>query len=449
MVQPINYSLNVQSPLQAFGQAAQFGAGLAEMDARRQAQQQDVLRQENLNKELQVLNANPNPTAGDLKRVAFLLPPAQLKGVLDVFQAGTKDQQDNQIKFTGQVYSAFASGQPKIGIDLLNNQATAFENSGNKAQAEAYRAWAKLAEINPSAAQKNIGIMLATIPNGDKALEATTKAQLAPSQVSKSETEAVGAQLETANKPLQLQLGNIKTQADINNIQSQITDRTRRLNLDQDRLTGDVQVKLIELNQKQGTLEPSAVKIVNDSVVASLGLEQSAAKTLELATKIEQQNATAGIPAKLSETWKSISGDQNVVTQLRNEYSRLRNSAAIKALPPGVATDKDIELALKGIPPETANAAIQASFLRGMAKMQQYEAATESAKSEWVNSTGNLGRSKSDIEIGGIRVPKGTTFPEFARQFMDQRAQDLAATQANTAVGGRSYMRYANPQAGQ
>ena len=77
--------------------------------------------------------------------------------------------------------------------------------------------------------------------------------------------------------------------------------------------------------------------------------------------------------------------------------------------------------------------------------MQQYEAATESAKSEWVNANNNLGRSKSDIEIGGIRVPKGTTFPEFARQFMDQRAQDLAATQANTRSSGASYMKYANP----
>jgi hypothetical protein len=372
-----------------------------------------------------------------------------MKSVLDVFQAGSKDQQDQQLKFSGQVLSAFTSGQSKVGIDLLNNQALALENSGNRAQADAYRTYAKLAEINPGAAQKTIGIMLASLPGGDKIIESTTKAQLAPSQVSKSETEAVSAQLETANKPLALALGNIKTQADINNIQSQITDRTRRLNLDQDRLTGDVQKTLLELAQKQGTLEPSAVKIINDSVVASIGLEQAAGKTLDLATKIEQAAGTAGLAGKFSETLKSISGNQDAVTQLRNEYSRLRNSAAIKALPPGVATDKDIELALKGIPPETANAATQASFLRGMAKMQQYEAATESAKSEWVNSTGNLGRSKTDIEIGGIRVPKGTTFPEFARQFMDQRAQDLAATQANTAVGGRSYMRYANPQAGQ
>jgi hypothetical protein len=449
MVQPANYNIDVQSPFQAFAQGAQLGTGLAEIQARRQAQEQDVIRQQQLSQAVQTLNANPNPTAKDYQRLSFLLPPAQMKSVLDVFQAGSKEQQDQQLKFSGQVLSAFTSGQSKVGIDLLNNQAIALENSGNKAQADAYRTYAKLAEINPGAAQKTIGIMLASLPGGDKIIESTTKAQLAPSQVSKSEAEAVSQQLETANKPLALALGNVKTQADINNIQSQIVDRTRRLNLDQDRLTGDVQKTLLELAQKQGALEPSAVKIINDSVVASIGLEQAASKTLDLATKIEQAAGTSGVIGKFSENLKSISGKQDAVTQLRNEYSRLRNTAAIKALPPGVATDKDIELALKGIPPETANAATQASFLRGMAKMQQYEAATESAKSEWVNSTGNLGRSKSDIEIGGIRVPKGTTFPEFARQFMDQRAEDLAATQANTAVGGRSYMRYANPQAGQ
>lgn len=445
MVQPANYNIDVQSPFQAFAQGAQLGTGLAEIQARRQAQQQDVIRQQQLQQEIQLINANPNPSAKDYQRLSFLLPPQQMESVRKTFEMGGKETQDNQLLFSGQVLSAFTAGQPQIGINLLESRAIAEDNKGNAAQAKAYRDYAELAKINPGAAQKTIGIMLSSLPGGDKVIESTTKAQLAPSQVSKSEAEAVSQQLETANKPLALALGNVKTQAEIANITSTIEDRSKRLNLDRDTLTGNVQKTLLEFAQKQGQLEPSAIKIVNDSVVASIGLEQAAGKTLDLATKIEQAAGTAGIAAKLSENWKSISGNQDIVTQLRNEYTRLRNSAAIRALPPGVATDKDIELALKGIPPETANAATQASFLRGMAKMQQYEAATESAKSEWVNSTGNLGRSKSDIEIGGIRVPKGTTFPEFARQFMDQRAQDLAATQANTRSSGASYMKYANP----
>jgi hypothetical protein len=445
VVQPANYSINVQSPLQAFGQAAQFGAGLAEMDARRQAQQQEAVRQQALNTEFQRVSTIQNPQAKDFMGLSFLLPPAQMESVRKTYEQGSQEQKDNQLLFSGKVLSAFTSGQNQIGIDLLENRATAEENSGRKEQGQAFRSYAELARINPGAAKATIGMLLATLPGGDKIIEATTKAQLAPSQISKSQADAATAQLEAADAPTRLNLGNIKTRAEINNINSTIKNRTDQYNLDKDKLTGDVQAKLMELNQKQGTLEPSAVKIINDSVVSSIGLEQAAGLTLDLATKLEQAAGRAGITAKFSESLKSISGNQDALTQLRNEYTRIRNSSAIKSLPPGVATDKDIELALKGIPPETANAATQASFLRGMAKMQQYEAATESAKSEWVNSTGNLGRSKSDIEIGGIRVPKGTTFPEFARQFMDRRAQDLAATQSNTAVSGRSYMKYANP----
>jgi hypothetical protein len=444
VVQPANYSINVQSPLQAFGQAAQFGAGLAEMDARRQAQQQEAVRQQSLNTEFQRVSAIQNPKASDFMGLSLLLPPAQMESVRKTYDQGSQEQKDNQLLFSGKVLSAFNSGQNQIGIDLLENRATAEENSGRKEQGQAFRSYAELARINPGAAKATIGMLLATLPGGDKTIEATTKAQLAPSQISKSQADAATAQLEAADTPTRLNLGNLKTRAEINNINDTIRNRTDQLNLNRDQLTGEVQIKLTELAQKQGTLEPSAIKIINDSVVSSIGLEQAAGTTLDLATKLEQAAGRSGVTAKFSESLKSISGNQDALTQLRNEYTRVRNSAAIKSLPPGVATDKDIESALKGIPSETANAETQASFLRGVAKMQQYEAATESAKSEWVNSTGNLGRSKSDIEIGGIRVPKGTTFPEFARQFMDRRAKDLAATQSNTAVGGRSYMKYAN-----
>jgi hypothetical protein len=169
---------------------------------------------------------------------------------------------------------------------------------------------------------------------------------------------------------------------------------------------------------------------------------------LDLASRLEQEGGGRGVFTSASEWFKKATGNQDGWTQARQEYIRLRNTQAIKSLPPGPATDRDIELALKGFPPDNADAATLASFMRGMAKMQQYEAVAESAKSEWVNSVGSLGRATRDIEIGGVQVPKGTTYVDFARQFMDQRAQDLAATQAGRAVAGRGYMRWANPQTG-
>ena len=374
----------------------------------------------------------------------------------------SKDRQDNELRFGGQVMSALSSNQPQIGIQLLRERATAERNAGREQQAKAYETWAQMAEVSPQSAQKTIGIMLAGVPGGDKVLEGSIKALKAPAEVAASEATARGGaaiatreELVTANTPTRLALENTQTAANIRNLDSQIADRAgrlvldqNRLKLDRDKLQSDVELRLFELNQKGTQLDASATKIVNDSAVAAVGAEQSAGRMLDLASRLEQEGGGRGVFTSASEWFKKATGNQDGWTQARQEYIRLRNTQAIKSLPPGPATDRDIELALKGFPPDNADAATLASFMRGMAKMQQYEAVAESAKSEWVNSVGSLGRATRDIEIGGIQAPKGTTYVDFARQFMDQRAQDLAAAQAGRAVAGRGYMRWANPQTG-
>ena len=190
MVQPANYSINVQSPLQAFGQAAQFGAGLAEMDARRQAQQQEAVRQQALNTEFQRISAIQNPKASEYMALSLLLPPAQMESIRKTYELGSQEQKDNQILFSGKVLAAFTNGQNQIGIDLLENRATAEENSGSKEQGQAFRSYAELARLNPGAAKATIGMLLATVPGGDKIIEATTKAQLAPFQVAEAQAKA-------------------------------------------------------------------------------------------------------------------------------------------------------------------------------------------------------------------------------------------------------------------
>jgi hypothetical protein len=455
MVQPINYSLNVQSPFEAALGGFKIGATIADIGAQRQLQEQELVRKQNLQTQVNALIQNPNPTARDFINVAMLLPEKEAASMRANFETLSKEQQQNQLRFGGQVISAFSANQPQIGIQLLRERATAERNAGREGQAKAYETWAQMAEVSPQSAQKTIGIMLAGVPGGDKVLTSSIQALKAPAEIRAGEAGATKEELITANTPTRLALENTQTAANIRNLDSQIVERSNRLVLDQDKLKldrdklqSDVELKLFELNQKGTTLDANAAKIVNDAAVAAVGSEQAAGRMLDLASRMESAGGGRGAGTSFSEKVKNLTGNQDGFTQLRNEYTRLRNTQAIKSLPPGVATDKDIELALKGLPPETADAAVLASFLRGMAKMAQYEAVAESAKSEWVNSNGTLGRANKDIDIGGIQVPKGTTYVDFARQFMDQRAQDLAAAQAGRAVSGRSYMRFANPETG-
>jgi len=455
MVQPINYQLNVQSPFEAALSGFKIGATIADVAAQRQAQEAELARRQQLQTQVTALMQNPNPTARDFTNVAMLLPKNEADSMRANWDTLSKDRQENELRFNGQVMSAFSANQPQIGIQLLRERATAERNAGREGQAKALETWAQIAEVSPQSAQKTIGIMLGALPGGDKVLTSSIQALKAPAEVRAGEAGATKEELITANTPTRLALENTQTAANIRNLDSQIADRAGRLVLDRDRLKldrdklqSDVELKLFELNQRGGQLDASATKIVNDAAVAAVGSEQAAGRMLDLASRLEQEGGGRGVFTSASEWFKRATGNQDGWTQARQEYIRLRNTQAIKSLPPGPATDRDIELALKGFPPDNADAKTLASFMRGMAKMQQYEAVAESAKSEWVNSVGSLGRATRDIEIGGVQVPKGTTYVDFARQFMDQRAQDMAAAQAGRAVSGRGYMRWANPQTG-
>ena len=136
-------------------------------------------------------------------------------------------------------------------------------------------------------------------------------------------------------------------------------------------------------------------------------------------------------------------GTESAWNDTRREYTRMRMSEAIKSLPPGPATDKDIALALQGFPKDNADPQTLSTFLRGMAKLKQIEAVGDNAKAEWVNSVGSLARARGDIEILGVQVPKGSSYIDFQRKYIKDKAKELGKTQNMENVKNRSYMDFA------
>ena len=109
-----------------------------------------------------------------------------------------------------------------------------------------------------------------------------------------------------------------------------------------------------------------------------------------LASEIEASNLRGGI---FGGTWgervKDVTGSQDAVTRLRQRYMGIRSSMAVKNLPPGVASDKDIELALKGFPTENANKETITSFLRGMSKLETVQDQFETFKADYISENGS------------------------------------------------------------
>lgn len=96
-----------------------------------------------------------------------------------------------------------------------------------------------------------------------------------------------------------------------------------------------------------------------------------------------------GLKAKWTESYKDMTGNQDAITELRRSFYGVRASQAVSNLPPGVASDKDIQLALSGFPTENANGQQVASFLKGMAKLERLKAEFNSFKSGMLSETGS------------------------------------------------------------
>lgn len=355
----------------------------------------------------------------------------------------SEDQKNNEFGAGTKVYGALQSGRPEFAKQILNENIAAMENSGQ----DASELKGFLAEIDrdPHQAMGHIGMTLSGLdPERWGKVVANQKA---PYEAQEARAKAFTAEQEALASPERVALENQIKRGDIRNTESMIRDRSARLGYDQDKLQSDYEIRMYELGQKQGQLDDNAKKEVNTSTTNAVLANQSSSRLDDLASRIEQEGGGWGVASSAGEWLKRVGGFQNGRSDLVNEYTRLRSSEAIKSLPPGVATDKDIELALKGIPPENADSASMVNFLRGAAKLNRIAAASDNARAEWISEVGFLGKPKRDIVIDGVNVPAGTTYAQFIDGYLGNKVKQRGVEQAQQQVPQRSYMKYANPGA--
>jgi hypothetical protein len=157
-----------------------------------------------------------------------------------------------------------------------------------------------------------------------------------------------------------------------------------------------------------------------------------------LADKLAAEGGGFGLFSSASDYLRKATGNQGYVQELRQEFTRLRNSAAVQSLPPGPATDRDIQLVLEGFPPANADARTMASFLRGMAKLQDIDAAVQNSRVDWLSQNrGSLGRAQTSFIAGDFGVKPGETFSDFTARVSSEvgrRYQQRGATPAPGAA---------------
>lgn len=186
-------------------------------------------------------------------------------------------------------------------------------------------------------------------------------------------------------------------------------------------------------------LSSTAEKSLTDSTQKYYDLTKQAREYELLADDFQRfaSELPSGAAATVSEFFKSYTGSQDEATELRRKLNRVRLSEGLKYLPPGPATDRDVEEAYKGVPKETASPEQVQMFLRGAAKMAAIDADFEEFKSNYISQfnsvQGLIPAWKEEIAQGRVQSindlqPKKDEAPRATRQ---QSAPQATGGQTN------------------
>lgn len=201
----------------------------------------------------------------------------------------------------------------------------------------------------------------------------------------------------------------------------------KRLALDKQKFGFEVQQaqkKADELINAAPKLSVNMEKAIEKSAGDAAASRNAADSMTTLADTLEKEKPTPGLFGNAENMFTKLTGQDNYLRDMRIRFNQLANAQATKLLPPGPASDKDIEFARKGIPSETDNPMVMARWLRGMAKMESNNAKFNEFRSEWMSANGSPGQSDRNRNIMGMDVKKGESLNSAAKRFLSSSYGD-------------------------
>lgn len=450
-MQPFNYTIQtpnsgqmLSDALTIAGKFAQRDQLLANADKARTEQQILIQQQEeNRIKQQELMDLSRDPTSKKVQEFIIRRPEFAAQ-----FKDSYANLSDNEKKAATEVNflikSGLEAGKGDVVLSELERRIDAAKNSGDAMNADRLDILKQLVIANPNAALLTSNAFLASTMDPDKFAtmektrgEESRAAELQPLAVREKSAQATSAEAKAKFAEEAERAGITEKVWNIRNVQNQIAVRGAQLQLDRQRLAMDTAAKMAEVQSKLTEIPAGSQKLVNDAAVTAGAAKQQAETYADLSKRITTIGSSWGAAGSANEWLKKAAGMQDGVTALRQEYTRLRNSAAVASLPPGPATDKDIQMVLEGFPPANASPQVISGFLRGMAKLKDIEASVEGAKVDWLaNNRGVLTRANSGFRAGDFTVGAGESFTDFSARVAKEVSQKYAppapaASQAN------------------
>ena len=124
----------------------------------------------------------------------------------------------------------------------------------------------------------------------------------------------------------------------------------------------------------------TAIKLINEAFDASEEARTAGLEAKQIADDLARLSPTAGALGRFEEAKNNFFGTENAVSDLRTRINKMTVNIVMQGLPPGAASDKDIELAMSTVPTSTMNPEMLESYFRGVAKISALNSYKERLK---------------------------------------------------------------------
>lgn len=282
MVSPIDYRLDVLNPVQQAMQGYNFGTQMAvnqnaiqAAQAEEARKQQQFIAQQEQQKAMYDFSMQPNKTTQDFVDFTVRYPQLtdQYKKSWEMMDTG---QRAESLKTAAQVMSAIKTQNPRVAQDILEEQAKAYENSGQRESAFNMRRMKGMISKDPNSIYASLGLFgNAVSPDEfgammDKFGAGVRADQMQPYEIEESKSK-------TANN------------------YSQITDRQegRKLQKEEMYLNDDRYYAGLDQNEKQFWAKMNA-----DERSAARAMAEKPETTTERLARLEKVNGYAGAVAQ-------------------------------------------------------------------------------------------------------------------------------------------------------
>ena len=391
MIDPRSYTINLPNYSevafdglqQGLKTAIAFGAQdmanqKAEIEARYAKQMQD---------DFATVAANPIRSTDDLINLTLKYPDKaeQIKQSYDMLDA-TKQQA--AFKTASRLYVGANSGRFDVVESILDTEISGYENAGETETANYLKQMKTLAQNNPEAFKNLTGFTLAsTAPDKFKdILGATDQHEMLPEEINlkKAQTEKTKAEAEKTETE-NLWYGP-KTQAEIDNLKSQVEDRQIGRVLEQQKMQLDNDQFFAKHDQDQLQFALTLDQKERQQVKAMAAAKET---TIQRVERIEKAQSFAGVA-------RSAAGTAQLAAELINDYKALGDAT-------GAGVWNMARRAIPGTAEYNFSRRVEAlksqAFLISAEKMRGLGSLTESEGKKLENAIASLDLNQSTDQV--------------------------------------------------